>query len=461
MIKVRIKAMFARLFKFAPPLWSGRCRGLFVLFVGPGDLHGSIGRSATTIGATTKNGRERGRGLASHAPKGPLRAGAARRALTDLSPGVSLAGYGERAFTPNTGVADPIYARALVVDNGERRLAFATVDLLLVIERWPPQSCFGLAQSNIVAAATGVLRRHSHAFGARRFAGGLVESIAIGPCRAELVEKFRGAHRRGDPCRRKRLGACGVERVIVETAGRPDRQPYRAERTSQPLARYARLSPATGIETDCIAARVRRPCDLSGVARPQRLGRLSRRALGGAGNVARVPCPVLRRRRRQHGACVARSARTVGAERGRGIGERAAIGLKSVEWKRDVELESIGATFPLPAPAVKLAAVFSFRRCLPASCAVNGLGAWSENRRSRFSRRPLRLQRQPAAELRACTTGTTTIVTSFNGDYVGYILPDRYYDLKKYEPSSMALYGHAAWFRLSSRLSQLAEALAR
>jgi hypothetical protein len=37
--------------------------------------------------------------------------------------------------------------------------------------------------------------------------------------------------------------------------------------------------------------------------------------------------------------------------------------------------------------------------------------------------------------------GSSAIVTSFNGDYVGYVIPSRYYHLGGYEPRLMSFFG--------------------
>jgi hypothetical protein len=37
--------------------------------------------------------------------------------------------------------------------------------------------------------------------------------------------------------------------------------------------------------------------------------------------------------------------------------------------------------------------------------------------------------------------GFDAVVTSFNGDYVGYVIPPRYYHLGGYEPRLMSFYG--------------------
>src|SRR6185437_5483656 len=56
-----------------------------------------------------------------------LRAGVARMDITP-PPGVRLWGYSDRK-TPATGTLDPLYARVLVLEAGEMRVALVTVDL--------------------------------------------------------------------------------------------------------------------------------------------------------------------------------------------------------------------------------------------------------------------------------------------------------------------------------------------
>lgn len=63
-------------------------------------------------------------------PEGPLRAGAGKVDITpDNDP--PLAGYGARWGRSSQGVHDPIYARALVLDNGRRRVAICNMDLVI------------------------------------------------------------------------------------------------------------------------------------------------------------------------------------------------------------------------------------------------------------------------------------------------------------------------------------------
>jgi hypothetical protein len=37
--------------------------------------------------------------------------------------------------------------------------------------------------------------------------------------------------------------------------------------------------------------------------------------------------------------------------------------------------------------------------------------------------------------------GSRAVITSFNGDYIGYVIPARYYHLKGYEPRTMSFFG--------------------
>jgi hypothetical protein len=62
---------------------------------------------------------------------GPLRAGWARRCITPDHP-VGLFGYGERRGALSTGVADDLFVKALLLDNGSTRVLVFTADLLLM-----------------------------------------------------------------------------------------------------------------------------------------------------------------------------------------------------------------------------------------------------------------------------------------------------------------------------------------
>ena len=60
-----------------------------------------------------------------------MRAGAGRSDITP-APGTHLSGDGMGIHRPARSVFDPLYARALVVESGERRICLLTLDLLCV-----------------------------------------------------------------------------------------------------------------------------------------------------------------------------------------------------------------------------------------------------------------------------------------------------------------------------------------
>ena len=56
--------------------------------------------------------------------------------------------------------------------------------------------------------------------------------------------------------------------------------------------------------------------------------------------------------------------------------------------------------------------------------------------------------------------GFDAVVTSFNGDYVGYVIPARYYHLSGYEPRTMSFFGPYMGDYTDELIRALATALA-
>ncbi|MFO8057748.1 MAG: neutral/alkaline non-lysosomal ceramidase N-terminal domain-containing protein, partial [bacterium] len=71
-----------------------------------------------------------GPGAATEPEGSALSAGAAKTRI-EVPEGMPLAGYFNRFDAPTTGVHDPVYARALVLSCGEKRVALVNADLLL------------------------------------------------------------------------------------------------------------------------------------------------------------------------------------------------------------------------------------------------------------------------------------------------------------------------------------------
>lgn len=99
---------------------------------------------------------------AAWAQEGNLRAGAARVDITPVEPGLPMAGYGGRTGG-HQGVHDPIYVRAVVISDGERRAAIVSTEAIGIPEdSWSELSErlareHGIPREYILLAAT-----HTH-----------------------------------------------------------------------------------------------------------------------------------------------------------------------------------------------------------------------------------------------------------------------------------------------------------
>jgi hypothetical protein len=101
---------------------------LFLLIVGPWPVN----RSPLEKGDYYQSSLESiERTLSTQVPPAPLRAGFASVKL-DLPQGLPLSGYGARRGAASTGTHDPIRAKAMVLASGDRRVAFMDTDMLLI-----------------------------------------------------------------------------------------------------------------------------------------------------------------------------------------------------------------------------------------------------------------------------------------------------------------------------------------
>ncbi|MCA9102135.1 MAG: neutral/alkaline non-lysosomal ceramidase N-terminal domain-containing protein [Planctomycetales bacterium] len=92
-----------------------------------------------------------------------LSAGVARVDLTPpLEMGATLGGYGERMSRPATGVHDRIWAKALVVSDGERKYVVVTADVLGFPPPLKPALVERLADAGWTAEQVLLLPSHSH-----------------------------------------------------------------------------------------------------------------------------------------------------------------------------------------------------------------------------------------------------------------------------------------------------------
>lgn len=117
------------------------------------------------------------------ASAGELRAGVGRAEITPPV-GTPLGGYAARTGAASTGVHDPIMAKALVLDDGETRLAILTTDLVGTT----PDMVRGVAQgADFPAERLMICASHTHS-GPGAFGKGPFATIVLGPYNAKVLD---------------------------------------------------------------------------------------------------------------------------------------------------------------------------------------------------------------------------------------------------------------------------------
>jgi neutral ceramidase len=117
------------------------------------------------------------------AAAGELRAGVGR---ADITPpvGTPLGGYGDRKGAPSTGIHDPIFAKALVLDDGQTRLAIVTTDL---VGTNPEMAARVAEAARIPREQLLICASHTHS-GPGAYGKPIFAQIALGPYRQEVFD---------------------------------------------------------------------------------------------------------------------------------------------------------------------------------------------------------------------------------------------------------------------------------
>ncbi|MFN3422913.1 MAG: neutral/alkaline non-lysosomal ceramidase N-terminal domain-containing protein, partial [Armatimonadota bacterium] len=94
-----------------------------------------------------------------------LQCGAAKQDITPdvKARAIPLGGYGDRIGKPATGVHDPIFARAIVLSDGKRKVAIVGTDLLFVSEPLRQAVLQKIAETGIGDDSLLLTATHSHA----------------------------------------------------------------------------------------------------------------------------------------------------------------------------------------------------------------------------------------------------------------------------------------------------------
>lgn len=390
---------------------------------------------------------------------GPLEAGAASVEFTDLAIGRPLAGYGSRVFAPTEEVADPLFARALVVKAGSTRLAIVTADLLLFNSNLSGAVAKALQALDATWSETDLYfgATHTHS-GPCGYAGAVAEQIALGWRDEELVVKLAGRIAGCiDQAARQMVaaelahGAMEVDPAYIQNRTVPEDVANRwldlllvRERTDGKAIATVAIFSAHATARSSKDMRI--SADYPGVMTRQIESERGGTCLFLAGSVGSMkPSAPFPR---------AEWADALGTElASRGIEVAEAV----TDYQSDVTVGLANGRVVLPTPQVKLTgslrlSPFLATRLLPAAVRIQVLRLGDLLLLST----PADYSGVLALELRQSFPGFTAVATSFNGDYCGYILPESYYDLPKYEAESMCLYGRHSGELFMQQLRSLA-----
>lgn len=376
---------------------------------------------------------------------GPLRIGVGKRDVTRFALGLPLAGYGHRAFSPSTGVADPIFVKALIADNGVGRVVFLTGDLLLINQKLVQAVSAELARrkSTITPSQLYFGATHTHS-GPCGCSGRLVECLGMGWPNQKLVAELARAFVEAIDDAEQSLAPAEFLHRSIEVAPELIRN---RTRTNGPTNRMldvlvfrkpgqtrwlASLIIFSAHATCCSSQDKRISSDYPGVlthAIESHWGGTSLFFAGGVGSMA--PGDVDHKDQQ---------AQTLGTRLFKEIGS-ADLGNSNHHWQRELSIRAARLTCPLPAPQIKLTTHWRWSPIfggflLPSETTITGVRLGS----TVFLGMPADFHGGLAAELRAVLPGTTTVVTSFAGDYIGYVIDDADYDLPKYEPRQMTFF---------------------
>lgn len=381
----------------------------------------------------------------------PVSFGLGRASITPAV-GTPLADYGARKGKPSLGVHDSLYARALLVQAGQCRVCFLTLDALIVPGQVASRvldslrASPGLAPQEVVFSAT-----HTHS-GPGGWGKGPVQKMFAGDYDQRAVDQLvlgavRAARRawRDEAPGQIAYGQFAARRYtanrLVGKAGTVDSiftflAVFRGDSLAGLLGTFSPHATVLSAENFLFSG------DWPGAwcrAVERRLGCLALYAAGGVGS----------HRPSGPGSGYAR-AKAIG----QALAESVSVALTRVPRRPRITLRAV--RFALDPGPLQLRISQNFRlaswlgRWLlkPTPVWINAVridslviftapADWSGELTNQL--------RSTADSLHALVT-----VTSFNGGYVGYVVPDKYYKLNEYETRLMSFYGpHTATYLMA------------
>ncbi|MCP4664427.1 MAG: hypothetical protein GY856_54280 [bacterium] len=409
-------------------LLSGAVLG--VTFVGPWPTYGNVDleeadyfqQAIAAIAASAARSERT-------ATPGPLAAGWAKMPMT-LPSGTPLAGYGNRRGQPATGAHDELTVKALVLSDGRDRVAIVASDLLIVPENVAEKVRIEVAR-RVALAADDILFSASHTHsGPGAFAPGWVAG------------RFAGEY---DPAVVTALAELMAETIVraYESQG-----PARLGRGRVKVPEHIRNRTREGAPVDpdldflLVEKHDRSRCTMvSFAAHP---------TLVGGDNMewsAGYPGALTRTLEREVGGMALFLAGAMGSmgpeppaglagfaaaeALGRSLASRVVAELDGLALDDRLDVASVGIALKMPPLQVR------WNRWLRLSpFLVRGLGvdnrAWLQGVRvgeTVLIGTPSDFSGELSVELKtwAAELGYDLWVLSFNGDYIGYVSPDRYY----------------------------------
>ena len=150
---------------------------------------------------------------------------------------------------------------------------------------------------------------------------------------------------------------------------------------------------------------------------------------------------------------------------GEALAERLEPAIAAAPARADTQLGSAGSAVALPPLQVRFAAGWRVRPWLAGMVLELPDAIYQQGARVGslvLAASPVDYSGELALRLRSAMSerGLTASVTSFNGDYAGYIVPSAYDNSDSYEARDMAFFGAGAGEYLSEMLIRLAEGLA-
>lgn len=404
---------------------------------------------------------------------GKLRAGFGRASLTpriegnenDATgnlPGIPLAGFSSRLGKPAEGVQDNLFAKSIAVEVDGRRCVFVTLDLLLV-----PPSVVDLVVNDVLPALN--LRRediyfaatHTHSgFGgwAKSVLGTLVagtyQPAAERFIAAQVGLSIRSAVANLQPstlASGRILAPEFVRNRTVKTGKSYPSMPFLAFR--QATGRTAVLASFGAHATVYGADQMQISADYPGAFASKVESRDVDLALFMAGAVG-SQAPLFSGDRKT-------AVQTIG----NGLAERVLAALAIAKFEDEVALGNVSVPLTLPEPQIRFSDHWKIRpwlarKVMPApgkpilQALRLGPTVWLSTPADYSGEFGILLENKLAR------VGLVSGVTSFNGDYVGYLLPGRYDHFKAYESRDMNFFGPGMGDYVQDILERLADRVA-